>query len=129
MAVRAGLVPDPRGRMPTYPEALWNVVRRALARDREERYPTAEAFARDLDAFAASQGEEDWAAMTSDILDALFPGEREKRALWLKMASTPSRQPPPLPSSPPPSVPPKRPSSRPPSKGPRSSSKIRVRKG
>ncbi len=129
MAVRAGLVPDPRGRMPSYPEALWNIVRRALARDREERYPTAEAFARDLDAFAASQGEEDWSAMTSDILDALFPGEREKRALWLKMASTPSKQPPPLPSSPPPSVPPKRSSSRPPSKGPRSSSKIRVRKG
>jgi eukaryotic-like serine/threonine-protein kinase len=174
MAVRAGLVPDPRGRMPSYPEVLWNIVRRALARDREERYPTAEAFARDLDAFAASQGEEDWAAMTSDILDALFPGEREKRALWLKMANTPgtaaratmpppvplaggdpgvppipssrppsSRQPPPLPSSRPPSIPPppasskkassrpppKRASSRPPSKGPRSSSKIRVRKG
>jgi serine/threonine-protein kinase len=95
MAVKASLVPDPRATVPSYPETLWNILRRALARDRDERYPTAAAFARDLDAFVAEHGpDEDMAALTSEILDALFPGEREKRALWLKMANAPRGSPP-----------------------------------
>jgi serine/threonine-protein kinase len=88
MAVRAGLVPDPRGRIPSYPEALWLVLRRALARHRDDRYPTAAELAKDLDAFVeASGGAEDMAERTSGILDALFPGDREKRAQWLRHAS------------------------------------------
>ncbi len=136
MAVRASLVPDPRATVPAYPEALWNVVRRALARDRDERYPTAEALAHDLDAFVEGESQgEDMTALTSGILDALFPGEREKRAVWLKMANAPRNTPPratlppplplagdpmpPIPPSRPPSmkppVPPPLPSSKPPS--------------
>ncbi|MGH7297637.1 MAG: serine/threonine protein kinase, partial [Polyangiaceae bacterium] len=87
MAVRAGLVPDPRATVPTYPEDLWAIVRRALARDREERYATTAELARDLDAFVASrrtEGDQDMPLLSSAILDALFPGERDKRALWLK---------------------------------------------
>jgi serine/threonine-protein kinase len=159
MAVRASLVPDPRATVPAYPQALWNVVRRALARDRDERYPTAAAFARDLDAFVASQGQdEDMEALTRGILDALFPGEREKRALWLKMANAPRSTPPratmpppvplaggdpmpPMPAArvpsmrsvppplPPPRAPSKRASSRPPAKERRSVPKMRVPKG
>jgi hypothetical protein len=65
------------------------------------------------------------ASLTSAILDALFPGEREKRAMWLRHAgaSRPQQRttlPPPVPvagvsdSMPPPlpSSPPKRPSSK-----------------
>ena len=89
VAVRAGLVPDPRARVPTYPESLWNIVHRALARDREDRYPTADALARDLDRFAAAQaGAEDYPALTRGILDALFPGEHEERTKWIRRAST-----------------------------------------
>ncbi len=88
-AVRAGLVPDPRATVPTYPETLWHIVQRALARNREDRYPTADALARDLDRFAAAQGSgEDYPALTGGILDALFPGEREERAKWIRRAST-----------------------------------------
>ena len=138
LAVRAALVPDPRARLPSYPADLFGIVKRALARDRDYRYATAADLARDLDAFVASQpapaGREDMALLTGAILDALFPGEREKRALWLKRASspgkaaqrttlpppgtmvgahTPSMAPPPLPSrrSPPPSPPPPSPAS------------------
>src|SRR5260370_5488592 len=38
MVVRAGLVPDPRPTVPTYPSPLWAIAKRALARDREDRY-------------------------------------------------------------------------------------------
>jgi serine/threonine protein kinase len=90
MAVRAGLVPDPRATVPTYPQELWHIVRRALARAREDRYATAAELARDLDAFVASQGAgEDLNVRTGEILDALFPGEREEQARWLRRASAP----------------------------------------
>ncbi|HEY8041921.1 MAG TPA: serine/threonine-protein kinase, partial [Polyangiaceae bacterium] len=151
MAVRAGLVPDPRATVPTYPEDLWAIVRRALARDRDERYATTAELARDLDAFVAAQGaQEDMALLTGAILDALFPGEREKRALWLRQAGdarreaqratmpppvpvagahTPSMMPP-KPSGRTPSRPPGKAPSRPPSRPPpRSVPKMRARKG
>ena len=148
MAVRAGLVPDPRATVPTYPENLWGIVRRALARDRDERYGTAAELANDLDAFVAAAADgEDMALRTGAILDALFPGEREKRAMWLRSANTqrrevprgtmpppatlvgahtPSMAPPPLPKPPPP--PPARPPSNRPKK-PRSIPKMRVPRG
>jgi len=138
MAVRAGLVPDPRATVPTYPESLWTVVRRALARERQERYATAQDLARDLDAFVASQqgdGDQDMALLSSAILDALFPGEREKRASWLRRAHTQRPEsrgtmPPPgtVVGAHTPSMAPKPPSSRPPRK-PRSLPKIRVPRG
>jgi serine/threonine protein kinase len=94
MAVRAGLVPNPRARLPDYPEALWDILRRALARDRDDRYATAAELARDLDAFVDSQGGADeMPLLTAEILDALFPGEREERTQWLRRARGYLREP------------------------------------
>jgi serine/threonine protein kinase len=125
MATRAGLVPDPRARLPEYPEALWKIIRRALARNPDERFQTAGELARALDAYVEEQETSDeMVSLTSEILDALFPGEREKRAMWLRHtgSSRPQRTtlPPPVPvagvsdSIPPPPPPPasKRPSSK-----------------
>jgi serine/threonine-protein kinase len=124
MATRAGLVPDPRARLPEYPEELWRILRCALARNRDERYQTAGELASALDAFVETQGTGDeMMSLTSAILDALFPGEREKRAMWLRHTSTSRPQrttlPPPVPvagvsdSMPPPlPEPSKRPSSK-----------------
>jgi serine/threonine protein kinase len=114
MLVRAGLVPDPRATLPKYPEALWHIVRRALARDREDRYPTAADLARDLDAFIETQEAVDMNALTAAVLDALFPGEREAREQWLRRAHAPRPEgsratlPPPVHvvGAPPPSTPP-----------------------
>jgi hypothetical protein len=133
-------VPDPRATVPTYPEDLWAIVRRALARDRDERYTTAHELARDLDAFVArrrgegdADGDRPMPALSSAILDALFPGERAKRASWLRQANAQRLEsagsvPPPSmrPSSMPPSVPAR---SAPPAKKPRSLPKIRVPRG
>jgi serine/threonine-protein kinase len=93
MAVKAGLVPDPRATVPDYPERLWKIVRRALARDRDERYATAGELADDLDAFVHSLGGGDLAALTVPLLDTLFPGEREQRAQWLRRANRPGSAP------------------------------------
>jgi eukaryotic-like serine/threonine-protein kinase len=47
-----GTIPDPAERRPGYPPELAQVLRRALARHPGERYPTARAFADDLDRVA-----------------------------------------------------------------------------
>jgi serine/threonine-protein kinase len=118
MAVKAGLVPHPRATVPSYPEELWTIVRRALARDPNDRYRTAGEMARDLDRFVESHGRgEDQNQATGGILDALFPGEREKRAQWIRGARVPpspqsaSASVPPSPQSASASVPPPSPPS------------------
>jgi serine/threonine-protein kinase len=112
MAVRAGLVPHPRATVPTYPEDLWAIVRRALSRNRDERYQTAAELARDLDAFVAAQAaKKNMPELTSAILDALFPGEREQRRHLLRRASATSQMS--RTSAPQPSMPPKPSSKRP----------------
>jgi serine/threonine-protein kinase len=47
-----GVVPDPAERRPGYPPELAQIVRRALARDPGQRYPTARAMVEDLDRLA-----------------------------------------------------------------------------
>jgi hypothetical protein len=47
-------VPDPAERRPGYPSRLIAIVRRALALDPNDRYPTATALVDDLDELARS---------------------------------------------------------------------------
>jgi eukaryotic-like serine/threonine-protein kinase len=47
-----GELPDPEGRRAGYPPELAAIVRRALAREPDERYPSARAFVDDLDRVA-----------------------------------------------------------------------------
>jgi serine/threonine-protein kinase len=53
--ILAGEVPDPAARRPDYPAALAAIVTRALARDREARYPSAGALVEDLDRLARAE--------------------------------------------------------------------------
>jgi len=50
-----GTIPDPVERRPGYPPELARIVRRALARHPDDRYPTARAFADELDRVAHQQ--------------------------------------------------------------------------
>jgi serine/threonine protein kinase len=54
--ILAGELPDPGLRRSGYPPDLAMVVRRALARDREARYPTARALVGDLERVARTRG-------------------------------------------------------------------------
>ena len=63
-----GHVPDPAERRADYPPALTEIVRRALARHPDARYPTARAFADDLDRVAVR---ERWNLSCTGIADVV----------------------------------------------------------
>jgi serine/threonine-protein kinase len=101
-AIRKAEIPDLRNLFSDYPDAIWNIVKRSLARDRDERYATADEMRRELDAFVEGQGV--GAATLESYLSELFPGERTRQARWLQEVtalrdSKPSTQtvPPPVP--------------------------------
>lgn len=54
--ILSGEVPDPAERRPGYPPELAAIVRRALSRERDARYPTAGSVVDALDAVAAARG-------------------------------------------------------------------------
>ncbi len=81
-AVKASIVPDPRSIVGEYPDALARIVLRALQRSPDERYPTADAFRADLDAFIACD-EKQMMRELGALLSRLFPGESTKHATWL----------------------------------------------
>lgn len=53
--ILSGELPDPDTRRPGYPRELAAIVRKALARRREDRYQTAQALVDDLDTLAQAQ--------------------------------------------------------------------------
>ena len=83
IAIRDGVVPDPRTLVEGYPEPLWTIVRRALADDRENRYPTALEMGNDLQEFVDNRGVSNLEPFVGALLDRLFPGERETQYGWL----------------------------------------------
>jgi serine/threonine-protein kinase len=89
-AIYEAKVPDPRRYRADYPQGLWEILQRGLMRDREERYPTAEALAYDLDAFAASGERPASADAMAGFMAELFPGDRERQRDWLENATRPS---------------------------------------
>lgn len=70
--VRDAIVEDPTTFIPDYPSLLWLVLKRALARDPDERYATAADLARDLDGVARVEGSILQAATLADIMRVLF---------------------------------------------------------
>ena len=90
-AVQLGPIPDPRTVAPEVPEELARIVKKALERNREHRYPTAAHLARDLDAFTSGRtSAADVTAKIAQLVDRLFPGEQKRQIGWLK--PSPSRQ-------------------------------------
>jgi hypothetical protein len=79
-------VPDPTRLIDGFPPALWAILRRALARDPEDRQPTAAELARELDAFAG--GTVDTPAV-GEVMRELFTDERARQSAWLAEASAP----------------------------------------
>ncbi len=86
-AIREAHVPDVREMVPGFPDELWRIIAKALARERDDRYPTAEAVMTDLDAFLGKSAqiyEAELAAMLTD----LFPGQEAKQAQWMRNATS-----------------------------------------
>jgi serine/threonine-protein kinase len=88
-AIREQDIPDPRTFVDgIYPEALWNIVRRALERDPAKRYASGVEMATDLDAFLQKHGRKgEMASVLAAWIEDLFPGERAKQEAWLAEVS------------------------------------------
>jgi serine/threonine-protein kinase len=86
--VHAADVPDPPRIVNGYPPELARIVRRALARDRDHRYPTAGAMAADLDLFAGTGVNAD---VVAEVMRELFAHDRARQAAWVAEASARER--------------------------------------
>jgi serine/threonine-protein kinase len=85
-AIREAHVPNLCEEDPSFPEALWRIIDRALRRNRDERYGTAEEMRRDLDAFARSSGPH--MPKLAALVAGLFPGGEARQAKWLRDAAS-----------------------------------------
>ncbi len=77
--VHAADIPDPRRLIDGFPPALWRVLERALAREKDHRYATAAELARDLDAFARGVGTVDQQTV-ADTMRELFADDHSRPA-------------------------------------------------
>lgn len=92
------------------PAALWDILRKALARDRDERWTNARDMALELDAFSRSRGRVVTAATVAELMQDLFGGEWERSTKRLQAAGDEPTSPAPLgtaPAAPAPAPPPR----------------------
>jgi eukaryotic-like serine/threonine-protein kinase len=87
-AIREARVEDPTRFVPGYPSLLWLVLRRALAKEPDDRYATAADFAKDLDGVARADGSILQAAALADIMSALFGDDRTRELTWVSDLTT-----------------------------------------
>lgn len=86
LAIRDAHVPDPRDEDPSFPEELWRIIERALKRNADERYATAEEMRTDLDRFARTTGPH--APKVAALVERLFPGSEMQDSEWLRGAAS-----------------------------------------
>ena len=92
-AVQLGPIPDVRTVAPELPEDLARIVKTALERNRDHRYPTAGYLARELDNWLYQRtSPQEVTARLAQLVDTIFPGESKRQGGWLKPAITSSAQ-------------------------------------
>lgn len=87
LAVCDAVVPDPTTGIPDYPRELWHVLQRALQKNRDDRFPTALDFSRELDRVAQSLGRSVDATVVAEVMNFLFYEQRNRYVEWLKHAT------------------------------------------
>ena len=87
IAVGAAQVPDPCGLVMGYPRPLWRVLRRAMRREPDKRYPTALDMARELDEVSTLEGRRVGPRELAAVMNALFAYEAERDSAWVADAS------------------------------------------
>ncbi|WP_394838329.1 serine/threonine protein kinase [Pendulispora rubella] len=82
-AVNEARVPDPTKLVAEYPPELWKVLRSALERDKEKRFPTALEMGKALDECSYLEGRRVTAETIAEVMEALFENERRRMAAWV----------------------------------------------
>jgi serine/threonine protein kinase len=85
--VHAAAVPDPTRLVDGFPPALWQVLQKALARDKSERYSTAAGLAADLDALASRSATN--AKSVASVMEELFATDQARQVAWVAEVSAP----------------------------------------
>ena len=83
-AVAEARVPNPKSMVPDYPPELWEVLKKSLAKSRDDRFPSAQEMAKSLDAFAHSQGRVVTAKTVAEYMEGLFGAARERYSTFLE---------------------------------------------
>jgi serine/threonine-protein kinase len=86
-SIKDAVVPDPTELVAGYPPKLWAAIKRSLAKDPNDRYPTMKEFVKDLDECAAAEGRNVSAGTLSEVMLALFAAERERQLVWINEQS------------------------------------------
>ncbi|MGH7329345.1 MAG: serine/threonine protein kinase, partial [Polyangiaceae bacterium] len=86
-AIKDAVIPDPTKLVAGYPPELWKCLKRALAKDPNDRYATVEEFSRDLDTCSRIEGRTVTASTLGDVMRALFGKERERQMAWINEVS------------------------------------------
>jgi eukaryotic-like serine/threonine-protein kinase len=89
-AIRDAFIPDARA-IADVPEPLWEIIDRALQRDRDDRYATAEDVRAELDAFVGEASDEMTEALVALML-RLYPGEEAQQNEWMRSAAHSARR-------------------------------------
>lgn len=72
--------PEPRERVPGFPEALSRILLHALEREPADRYADASTMARDLDEFVRATGSPETGPELARLMTSFFAAEREAQA-------------------------------------------------
>ncbi len=82
-AVSECVIPDPTQIVDGYSPALWEILKKALSKKREDRYATAKEMADALDAFSRSRGRVVTASTIAAFMEEIFGAQRERYQAWL----------------------------------------------
>ncbi len=88
MRVNRCEVPDATTLVEGYPPELWAIVSKCLARDREQRYATAQTLATDLDVFVRQCGQGVGRQSVAEIMQVLFSEERQRAEEWFERTNS-----------------------------------------
>ena len=91
-AIKDAKIPDPTKLVAGYPPELWKCLKRALAKDPDDRYATMEEFSRELDACSRLEGRTITSSTLAEVMRALFGKERERQMAWINEVSTKTKE-------------------------------------
>lgn len=89
-AIRDAHVPDVRELVPGFPDALWAIIDKALQREADARFASADAMRAALDEFVKDFTKDSGTMkeQLAQLVSELFPGQEQKLEEWARAATS-----------------------------------------